>query len=98
MAEYIEREKAIDFIIQYSPNFSGQTTISCVVRALKEVPTEDVVKVVRCKECKHCDSYYPKKEKGKEPEIAYYCNALETPTKPTDYCSYGELKDGENDA
>jgi hypothetical protein len=59
------------------------------------VSTTDVVKVVRCRDCKSCDIYYPKKAKGEEPEIAYYCNLLEYPTEPTHYCGYGELKERE---
>ena len=91
MAECIEREKAIDFIIQYTPNFSGQTTISCVVRALKEVPTEDMVKVVRCS---NCVKY--------EPDIIAdgvgWCDKFECGMCDNNFCSYGKLKGGENDA
>ena len=93
MPEYIERKATIDFVKQNTPNFGGETSIRCVERALKNVPTADVVKVVRCKDCKHCESYYPKKVKGEEPEIAYYCDLLEYPTEPTHFCSYGELKE-----
>ena len=55
------------------------------------------VEVCRCKDCKHCEIFYPKKAIGEESEIVYYCTALEYPTKPTDFCSYGERKESEVD-
>ena len=54
----------------------------------------DYVEVVRCKDCEHCDSYYPKKAKGEEAKIAYYCKSLDCITKPTDFCNYGKKKGG----
>lgn len=52
-------------------------------------PTEDVVPVVRCKDCKHYarpsldeDNYYC---------LAEHTDRLFSPNK-TDYCSYGERK------
>ena len=92
MAEYIEREKAIDFIIQYTPNINGQTTISCVVRVLKEVPTEDGVKVVGCSKCKYQDDcarqiVHTTRDYVLEQNVSTY--------NKVDFCSCGELKDGE---
>ena len=55
-------------------------------------PQADYVEVVRCGDCKHCELIYPIKAKSKEPEPLYYCCSLECPTKPTDFCSYGERK------
>ena len=52
----------------------------------------DMVEVVRCKDCKYCETLYPIKAIGKEPEALYYCIAVETPIKPTDFCSYGERR------
>ena len=56
----------------------------------------DVVKVVRCKDCKHCDLFYPQKEIGKEAISTFYCKLFKGDRKETDFCSYGELKVGEN--
>ena len=58
-----------------------------VARALEEMPTADVVEVIRCKDCE----YY---ENGKD--YAPYCNNvmnLFEEMKPTDYCSYGERRE-----
>ena len=52
---------------------------------LLDAPLVDAVKVVRCKDCKHCD-----------PE-SYHCDhhmgtAAPLKRKPDDFCSYGERK------
>ena len=57
------------------------------------VSTADVVKVVRCKDCKYCDFFYPQKEIGKEAISTFYCELFKGDRKETDYCSYGELKE-----
>ena len=52
---------------------------------LVEIPSADVVEVVRCKDCKQWD------------EENHSCNIRDSygwDYKPTDYCSYGEKKDG----
>ena len=51
------------------------------------------VDVVRCEKCKYCEIVYPLKEICEEPKPLYYCNLLQAPTKPTDFCSYGERKE-----
>lgn len=59
------------------------------MKAIKKMPKsiiDDVVRVVRCKDCKHCD-----------PEN-YHCDhpmstAIPLSRKPYDFCSYGERKE-----
>ena len=59
---------------------------------LDDVPTADVVKVVRCGECKWFEKWY----KDLPPyDTGYYCtrpNQQSANLKPTDFCSYGERK------
>jgi hypothetical protein len=54
----------------------------------------DVVPVVRCKDCKHWNI-----RTGNDPSLKYYCNADGMWCKPVrsadDFCSYGERKDNE---
>ena len=59
------------------------------------VSTEDVVKVVRCKDCKCCELCYPAKVMGEEATEEYYCNIFKQYRKPKDFCSYGKLKERE---
>lgn len=84
MAEYIEREVAIDFVNNYTPNIDGETTIQCVKTALKNAPTADVVPVVRCKDCKRARPLIFKN--------FYFCRKYRVCRKTDDYCSYGERK------
>ncbi len=57
------------------------------------VPTADVVKVVRCKDCKYCEVFYPIKEIGEEAIKGHCCRLHNSYRKQTDFCSYGELKE-----
>ena len=61
-------------------------------RILQEAPTVDAVEVVRCKDCKH---YRPQKKSAHWENRANYCNRIVTiKTRPYDFCSYGERKEG----
>lgn len=66
MAEYIERSEAIEFIKHNTPNINGETTVKCVIRSLKNVPTADVAEVkhgkwtsngLRNPQCSLCRNY-----------------------------------------
>ncbi len=92
MAKYIERETLISALeSEFEDNENCRLFVS-------EIPTADVVEVVRCKDCKHAklDIY----EKGlvvcRRPVLK---NGQLLPfnleTTYNDYCSYGELKECE---
>lgn len=86
MAEYIERETLISALeSEFEDNEHCRLFVS-------EIPTADVVEVVRCKDCKHCKLQYPVKAKGEEAIEGYYCYFNREYVKPTHYCSYGERK------
>lgn len=56
MADYISRQKAIEAIIDLPncPNgYSDTYDKDCIIGILAGISTFDVVKVVRCRECKH---------------------------------------------
>ena len=78
MADYIKREDAIE---QARRNWSGEGEwiASTEIQLLKNLPTADVVEVVRCKDCKYHDEFSSK------------CNKLHlTPMRPNYFCSFGE--------
>ena len=57
--------------------------------AIDAIPTADVVEVVRCKDCKrHYEHIDPDGDKWN------FCDKTNYPVELTDYCSYGERKDG----
>ena len=83
MCDYIKREDAIkaltDCPVQY------------VVR-ICNVPSADVVEVVRCRDCKCCE------ERGTANYLPfYYCLRIDSSVKANDYCSCGLRKEQEND-
>lgn len=53
----------------------------------------NVAEVVRCKDCKHCDQFYPNKKIGEEPELEFFCKTGKHRTTANDFCSCGERKD-----
>ena len=56
MADYISRQKAIEAIMDLPncPNgYSDTYDKECIIGILEEVPTADVVEVVRCKDCEY---------------------------------------------
>jgi hypothetical protein len=59
---------------------------------LQELPTADVVAVVRCKDCKHCEQYPLYKEKGKESKLEYTCCVFGN-VNPDFYCGIGERRE-----
>ena len=61
-------------------------------KQISEVPTIDAVEIVRCRDCKH---YRPQKKSAHWENRANYCNRIVTiKTRPYDFCSYGERKEG----
>ena len=56
MADYISRQEAIKAIMDLPncPNgYSDTYDKACIIGMLVDVPTADVVEVVRCKDCKY---------------------------------------------
>lgn len=63
-----------------------------IVNCLDSAPTVDVVSVVRCKDCKHWGDHVP--FAGKKLGFNWcdkFCNSIAV---ESDFCSYGELRDG----
>lgn len=105
MAEYIELEAAVKAFNNFdagradSPPFTLLTPEE-FAEYLDELPTADVAPVVRCRDCKHAESYL--RLDGK---MGVYCRCpvsifdyanehVFTPSRNADdFCSYGERKD-----
>lgn len=92
MAEYIERDLVIENVIDQMKHSSGE---SAMRERILNLPTADVVPVVRCADCKwfQCnmrwDGYLP--DGVSEYECRHWCG----PCDPTDYCSHGAKMDKE---
>lgn len=104
MAEYIEKQKAVDLLIelekefqQFKP-FNGfehamYRKLSEAKIAIEKLPAADVVPVLRCKDCKHYDMGVCLKiySDGNVHPAAWQSR------NPDDYCSYGERKENNHE-
>lgn len=83
MAEYIDREKAIEII--KSGGYWEREDMEVAIACIEQTPTADAVDVVRCKDCRLATE-----------DIMiggwYHCCNNGMMHKPDDYCSYGERK------
>ena len=116
MAEYIERENAYKLIKEQKEKETGMyskgrnTGLNIAKRIIhdkEQCPTADVVKVVRCKNCKYAKSY-----ERYDGQTGYYCQhqnctflygtnwkrLFEPVREANNFCSYGELKELNNNA
>lgn len=76
MSKYIDADKAIKDYARYGiKHFYDATDLEAI---LNECPAADVVEVVRCKDCKHADLFYP------------YCAIWEAAIDGDGYCYKGE--------
>lgn len=96
MREYIERENAYKLINEQKEKETGMYSkgrntglniAKSIIHDKERCPTADVVEVVRCVECKYCEEW------GR----SIWCDkhTVFMSMKPTDFCSYGELKERE---
>lgn len=92
---YIKRKDAINEVLtlrDYSVNNEEKVAFSLVYKKLRELPTADVVEVVRCKDCKHWNCASNRTE-HMECDIFCGCYGRGYATNPDDFCSYGERRD-----
>lgn len=95
MAEYIKRTDVMKICEGYSEHCfnsndaNGQDIADRILDDVVELPTADVVEVVRCVDCKHCKAI-----NDGLGNASLYCDL--TFAKPdvdaTDYCSCGERR------
>lgn len=67
------------------------SALSAVEGAIAEQPAADVVKVVMCKDCKRYTDFNMYNRKRLE---FHYCDKFGNIMLESDFCSYGERKDG----
>lgn len=99
MVEYIEREKLIKDLKNNADyksecGFKQDIDIESLINYLKKLPSANVVKVIRCENCKHLTIH-------NSPTLYAYCEKTHYSFEPfktdtrTHFCSYGELKERE---
>ena len=82
MSEYIKREDALDAVLFTLVGTGHQSNAICAIR---DIPTADVVEVVRCKDCK-----WWRRMNGDKLRCHNHYGFIAC--KETDYCSCGERK------
>lgn len=104
MAEYIEKQKAVDLLIELEKEFQQfkplngfehamYRKLSEAKIAIEKLPAADVVPVLRCKDCKHLRVWNRK-------DIYAFCPKTNIVFLPFDkdtrtfFCGLGERKDG----
>ena len=83
MADYIKREDAINMVRN---TFAGMTTDTLELR-INDIPSADVVQVIRCKDCKY--------SRNDELWHMRWCKGLTV--KDEHFCADGERKNNEID-
>lgn len=84
MAEYIEREAAIDAVMAVYVRTAGYKTrerVSETREAIQKLPAADVAPVVHCR---HCRSY-------NKPRLGWCAVHLDR-ENPDDFCGYGKYQ------
>ena len=61
------------------------------IELVKNFPTADVVEVVRCDKCKHCDTVHI--PIGRDGAIVPYCKKMDRTTEDDFFCKYGEHRE-----
>lgn len=83
MAEYIEREAALEITKRTSGDYAT------AFAEIRKIPAADVVPVVRCKDCKYAYINSFSAASG-----VALCSSSTKVMQQDDFCSYGERKDG----
>ena len=89
MSDYINRELAISSIVlEYD-----DVTMEQARQAIKDVPSADVVEVVRCKDCKHHEELL----NNNDGNVLCWVHGLDVIVDRNGYCNYGEREEQEHE-
>ena len=88
--QYIKLKDVLHIIYLVMTDNSIRRKGKTIRKRLKELPGEDVEKVVRCKDCMH--SHWEQEPCHGKTE--YYCPKLESKVDSHFYCGLGKRKEG----
>ena len=92
MAEYIEKDRVIEWFRSYGHGDEGIPYYG-LVTDIREMKPADVVPVVRCGDCKHIR---PEVDAYTGETVGYWCDLMDFSGIDVDgFCSYGERKEPE---
>ena len=87
MAEYIERAETAEFFEKSKQTMWHKDDVAATISSKKNIPSADVVEVVRCKDCRIGKGNTPKMGAG-----WIYCENNGQYHKETHFCGYGERR------
>lgn len=94
----VEYSKDVSFTMFFNSLRNAKTVKRCI-EVDDSVPNAatavDFVEVVRCKNCRYCETRYPSKTINEEPKEVHSCQVHWHMVLPDGYCSYGERKERE---
>ena len=96
MSEYIKKEEEIECLEamkKANMNFDDRYIYAKVIQQVKDMPTTDVVEVVRCKDCKHHEELL----NNNDGKVLCWVHGLDVVVDESGYCNYGERKEQEHE-
>ena len=87
LKEYIEREA----LMRNLKHFAPEQLTPLIESLIQKQPAEDVVEVVRCKDCKNYDNQFSVDNCG-------WCDEFNCGTSDERFCSYRERKEVKHNA
>ena len=95
--EYIDKEFVMNTINELKAKPLPKTIgLEHLQQIIEDISANDIVKVVRCKDCKHYDKKYHQCKLHSEEPDQYYTGFIFC-MQEDDFCSYGERKELDND-
>ena len=93
MAEYIDKQKLLKYLEETNTAdewIANQYNADWIYSFIESQPTADVEKVVRCRNCNHCEIVIDKFDND-----WYFCKETKDKAEvnPNDFCSYGTPKE-----
>lgn len=85
--------KTLDRTIDAAPRITPSTK-SVLKKIIRSAPVAEVVKVTRCKDCKHYRIFLKRDMCAKNAQVLDGHEVGLTATNPDNFCSYGERKSG----
>ena len=95
MARLIDADALMDDVEMDGALYACLGAVDDVRFLVDSQPTVDAVEVVRCKDCKSWKCLMEDRGLCKHPTFTLEDDAIDPLTKPNDFCSYGERREGE---
>jgi len=97
MSDYILRDVAIIEFMDNDIDHIQAPNGKEAVQILSDIPSADVVSVVRCRDCKYVRKFRSEESAKKFGQVYECAKYIISCPNPDDFCSYGERKERKHD-